>query len=216
MSVAGATYMFGLYSKDIKSSLGYSQTTLNLLSFFKDLGSTVGVPSGLLMEIAPPWVVLAVGSVLNFFGYFMIWLAITGRIAKPSVWQMCLYIFIGGNSQSFANTGALVTCVKNFPESRGVVLGLLKGFVGLSGAIITQLYFALYGGHNSKALILLIGWLPAAISLLTFKRSEFIASGVAVVILLLLPIFIVVKEEFRQWKKKQEVLGSYSLVLGTF
>ncbi|CAI0410904.1 unnamed protein product [Linum tenue] len=38
MSAAGATYMFGLYSADIKSSLGYDQTTLNLLSFFKDLG----------------------------------------------------------------------------------------------------------------------------------------------------------------------------------
>ena len=95
MSAAGATYMFGLYSKDIKKSLGYDQTTLNLLSFFKDLGSTVGIPAGLLMEVAPPWVVLAVGAVLNFFGYFMIWLAVSGHIAKPAVWQMCLYICVG-------------------------------------------------------------------------------------------------------------------------
>ncbi|KAH0711510.1 hypothetical protein KY289_007469 [Solanum tuberosum] len=45
LSAAGATYMFGLYSGDIKSSLGYDQTTLNLLSFFKDLGSNVGILS---------------------------------------------------------------------------------------------------------------------------------------------------------------------------
>lgn len=256
MSAAGATYMFASYSGEIKENLGYDQSTLNLLSFFKDLGSNVGVLSGLINEVTPPWVVLSVGAVLNFFGYLMIWLSVTKKIAKPKVWQMCLYICIGANSQSFANTGSLVTCVKNFPESRGSVLGLLKGYVGLSGAIITQLYNAIYY-KDPKSLILLIGWLPAVISfaflrtirimkviripnevkvfynmlyislglagflmimiivqhLVNFTQAEYGATTAMVLFLLVLPIAVVVIEEFKMLEsKKLEMNGDVNIV----
>ncbi|CAJ1967752.1 unnamed protein product [Sphenostylis stenocarpa] len=163
MSVSGASYMFSLYSREIKSALGYDQSTLNLLSFFKDLGSNIGIISGLINEVAPPWVVLTIGGVLNFSGYFMIWLAVTSKIAKPQVWNMCLYIFIGANSHCSTNTGVIVTSVKNFPGTRGIVIGLLSGYLGLSAAIITQIYYAFYR-NDSKSLILLMAWLPTAVT----------------------------------------------------
>ncbi|KAH7405233.1 hypothetical protein KP509_15G061900 [Ceratopteris richardii] len=135
------------------------------MSFFKDLGANVGIIAGLLNEIFPSWFILVVGAAMNLFGYLMLWLAVTHRIRRPPLWQMNLFICVGANSQTFANTGVLVTFVKNFPQGRGEVLGIIKGCVGLSGAIFTQIYYAIYG-NDSRGVILLIGWMPSLVTLL--------------------------------------------------
>ena len=125
-SVAGTSYTFGVYSQSLKEALGYDQQRLDKLAFFKAIGGNVGVISGLLYDVVPPWVVLIIGAVQNSFGYFMLWLAVTRRISPPPFWQMCIYICVACNTATFFSTAVVVTNVKNFPRNRGIIIGLLK------------------------------------------------------------------------------------------
>ncbi|KAJ7537769.1 hypothetical protein O6H91_11G021700 [Diphasiastrum complanatum] len=155
----GASYNFSLYSQKIKAALGYNQQTLDTLAFFKVLGTTQGIFSGLLYDYSSPLIVLAVGALHNVIGYLMLWLSVTGRISSPSVWEMCLFVFIAINGQTFFGTATVVTCVKIFPADRGTVIGLLKGFMGVSGAIMTQFYYFLCGS-DANSFLLMLSWLP--------------------------------------------------------
>jgi len=163
-SIAGAAYTFGIYSQSLKLALGYDQKRLDTLAFFKGIGGNVGILSGLFYDVVPPWVVVITGAAECAFGYSMLWLAVKGNIA-PAFWQMCIFICMASNSQTFFSTACVVTNVKVFPNQRGVVIGLLKGFLGLSGAILAQVFYAVYPDDPSSFLLLL-SWLPAVVSLL--------------------------------------------------
>lgn len=69
--------------------------------------------------------------------------------------QMCIFLCMGGNSTTWMNTAVLVTCMRNFPKSRGPVSGILKGYVGLSTAIFTDVCTALFSSDPSTFLLML-------------------------------------------------------------
>ncbi|WOH05000.1 hypothetical protein DCAR_0624412 [Daucus carota subsp. sativus] len=161
-SCAGIGYLFGSISPAIKSSLNYNQKQVARLGVAKDLGDSVGFLAGSLCEILPMWAALLVGAAQNFIGYGLVWLVVTGRAPVLPLWAMCLLIFIGTNGETYFNTAALVSCVQNFPKSRGPVVGILKGFAGLSGAILSQVY-VLINSPDSASLIFMVAVGPAMV-----------------------------------------------------
>ncbi|KAG6682351.1 hypothetical protein I3842_13G136100 [Carya illinoinensis] len=159
MCGSGQTYIYSSYSKVLQTTLGYDEEEMNLITFYRDFAAYVAIFGGLVCEVAPPWVVLLIGAIFNFVGFIMTWVAVMHKIPRPAAWETGLYVAIGTTSPNFSNTIALVICVKNFPESRGVVLGLMKGMVGLTAAIVTQIYLGIFP-NDPRGLILVTAVFP--------------------------------------------------------
>lgn len=66
---------------------------------------------------------------------------------------MCIFLCLGGNSSTWMNTAVLVTCMRNFKNNQGPVSGILKGYLGLSTAIFTDLSTALFSSSPSSFLL---------------------------------------------------------------
>ncbi|CAI9112383.1 OLC1v1012830C1 [Oldenlandia corymbosa var. corymbosa] len=176
----GASYAFGIYSPILKSSQGYDQATLDTVSVFKDIGANAGIISGMLYSAVvskttttarshyrwfrQPWVVHLVGTIQCFVGYFMMWVSVTGIIDRPPVGMMCLFMFLGAHAQTFFNTANVVTAVHNFRDYSGTIVGIMKGFLGLSGAVLIQFYNSSFQGHPSTFLLIL-ALLPTLVTL---------------------------------------------------
>lgn len=135
-----------------------------MLGVAKDLGDAVGFMTGLLCELLPIWGALLVGAALNLIGYGWVWLVVTAQVPVLPLWAMCVLIFVGTNGETYFNTVSLVSCVQNFPKSRGPVVGILKGFAGLSGAILSQIY-ALFHAPNQASLIFMVAVGPALVGI---------------------------------------------------
>ncbi|CAN1836285.1 Protein NUCLEAR FUSION DEFECTIVE 4 [Linum perenne] len=163
--VVGASYTFGIYSSVLKTSQGYDQSTLDTVSVFKDIGSNAGILSGLLYSFVTvgrrspssggPWVVYAVGAIQCFVGYFMMWASVVGLIPPLPVPAMCLFMWMAAHAQTFFNTANVVTGVHNFGDYGGTIIGIMKGFLGLSGAILIQFYNVVCKDNPSRFLLLL-------------------------------------------------------------
>ncbi|KAJ9178985.1 hypothetical protein P3X46_010820 [Hevea brasiliensis] len=175
---AGNGYNFPLYSSALKSVLGFNQQQLTLLGVANDIGESVGLIPGIVINKLPPWAVLSVGVVFCFLGYGVLWLAFSQTVPGLPYWLLWLALVVATNSNAWFGTAVLVTNMRNFPLSRGTVSGILKGYVGISAAVYTVLFNMALGDSASKLLLFLTLGIPIiCLAMMFFIRPCTPASG---------------------------------------
>ncbi|GFY80769.1 major facilitator superfamily protein [Actinidia rufa] len=157
---SGNAYTFPLYSHSLKSVLGFNQRQVTMLGVANDIGENVGIVPGIACNKFPPWVVLLVGAFASFFGYGVLWLAVSRTVESLPYWLLWLALCVATNSSAWLGTAVLVTNMRNFPISRGTVAGILKGYGGLSAAVYTEIFSMLLHNSSSKLLLFLSLGIP--------------------------------------------------------
>ncbi|KAL8099084.1 protein NUCLEAR FUSION DEFECTIVE 4 [Apium graveolens] len=157
---AGNAYTFPLYSHALKSVLGFSQQQLTMLGVANDIGENVGILPGIACNKFPPWAVLLVGVFASFCGYGVLWLAVSRTVLSVPYWVLWLALCVATNSSAWFGTAVLVTNMRNFPLSRGTVAGLLKGYVGISAAVFTEVYSMLLNDSAADLLLFMALGIP--------------------------------------------------------
>lgn len=165
---SGNAYNFPLYSHSLKSVLGFSQQQLTMLGVANDIGENVGILPGIACNKFPPWVVLLIGAVFSFFGYGVLWLAVSRTIESLPYWLLWLALCVATNSSAWLGTAILVTNMRNFPLSRGTIASILKGYAGLSAAVYTEIFRFLLHNSSSKLLLFLSLGIPILCILMMF------------------------------------------------
>ncbi|KAL5547708.1 hypothetical protein UlMin_002939 [Ulmus minor] len=167
---SGNPYAFPLYSHSLKSVLGFNQQQLTMLGVANDIGENVGLIPGIASNKFPPWMVLSIGALACFFGYGILWLAVTRTVESIPYWLLWIALGVGTNSAAWLTTSVLVTNMRNFPLNRGTVAGILKGYGGISGAVFTEIYSILL--HSSSPDLLL--FLAFGVPILCFIMMYFV------------------------------------------
>ncbi|KAJ7962804.1 protein NUCLEAR FUSION DEFECTIVE 4 [Quillaja saponaria] len=117
---------------------------------------------------AAVWVHIAAGN-----GYtFPLYSSAPKSVLSVNKEQEWLALCFATNSKACFGTAVLVTNMRNFPPSRGTVVGILSGYVGISATVYTVVYSMVFKVSASGLLLFLaVGISVVCIAMMNFVRA---------------------------------------------
>jgi MFS family permease len=160
VSVAGTTYAYGIYSTLLKENLGFSQHGLDIVASVGNTGLYLSLLAGLALERYGLQVVVCVGGLLIFLGFLYIWAAVEGLV-PANIFSICLFFFLSQFGVCCHVSSSVTYAVRLFPaESRGLSVGLVKGYFGLSSAVLGDFAGGYFANSPSSFLLFVALFVP--------------------------------------------------------
>lgn len=154
-------YMFGLLSEELKDKFHLTQSSLDFVGSSATVGSQFGIHMGYFFDVFGPRATLGLGGLLSALGFLLMWLAI--HFALPiSTAPLSVITFLFGQGQLTMDLAIIPTLASNFPNHRGMAVGMAKAFVGLSGSLATAVYNGFLYPDVVGFLLLLVAWISVA------------------------------------------------------
>ncbi|MGF7186931.1 OFA family oxalate/formate antiporter-like MFS transporter [Desulfitispora alkaliphila] len=126
----GAIYAWGVFLNPIMNEFGWLTTEVSLaFTIFLVSYAVATIVGGWWQDIAGPRIVATAGGVLLGTGYLL------ASFTTSLPWLYITYGFIGGFGVGIAYVCPIATCVKWFPDKRGLATGLAVAGFG-AGAIV--------------------------------------------------------------------------------
>eukprot|EP00050_Salpingoeca_kvevrii_P009535 m.3472 g.3472 ORF g.3472 m.3472 type:complete len:520 (-) comp2313_c0_seq1:191-1750(-) len=163
-SLGGLFYIFSVYSDRIKTQFDLSQDSVDLIGTASNVGGNIGIVVGMLADRFGPRPTMLLGMLLALLGWIGTWHALDSTWDAPYA-LLVLFAFLQGHAQMIGDISSIPTVGRNFPQHRGVAIGLCKAFVGLSGALATQIYQGFFY-PNVVPFILFLGIEAGAVMLI--------------------------------------------------
>ncbi|PWU88583.1 putative protein associated with differentiation 8 [Trypanosoma cruzi] len=165
MLVAGAygclcvslSYGFNIFSGDLQKAYELSQADMSTISTVGIVFAYFGIPYAFVYDYLGVTPVFVIGLVLITVGSLLMALTFNGTVTA-SVLRLCIFNGIFNFGTGVYDLACVVTVIGLFPTRKGVVVAVMKTYIGLGSAIIGAIQLAYFEGSPTKYFFFLMGF----------------------------------------------------------
>jgi len=168
----GLIYVSSVYSQALKDTLDLSQDDIETISLSCYLGGLFGFLPGRVSDVMGTRKTIVFGGGAQGLLLFVFWLVAKKLVVVPAPLPLlCVLTFLQYLSSGCTVAAVFSALSRLYGENRGVVVGMGKAYVGMVGAIVTQIYHGIVPSASDGAAVdfilvtglasLALCWIPA-------------------------------------------------------